>query len=248
MENFKEKIYQACKNGEIDTVSNYFKYKDTLYVDNCVENRLMAVNAIAGGQLEILNIILDISSTTKNFFNDENINLLTKESCDQNNIKILAYLLEYPFIVKNQYPHFIMKIGMYCAANGKLEPFKYICENFLDDYYFNMSFADGNVTALSAQYGHTNVLEYMFTNENLIKLSNVSVIEKSFKRAIENKNLATLHYFVFDKNLEITPFIQEFIKKDTFIANIFETRSLKQSLTNDLDYTQNNNIIKKTKI
>ncbi len=248
MENIQDKIYTACKTGDINTVRDYIKNKDTLYANSGITNNSMIVNSIAGGQLEILQLLFAVSAPIKDFFNTESINLFSKESCDQNNVEILAYLLDYPLIVNNQYPHFIMKMGSYCAANGKLDCFKHICDNFLEDYYFNKNFGEGDITALAAQYGHLDVIDYILTNDNLQNFNTTTVINKSFKRAVENKNMKTLSYFIFNRNIEINPTIQPLIDKNKFVSDMFDSRTLKQSLTEELDKTQNNNKTTKIKI
>jgi hypothetical protein len=244
-----KEILEACKEGNNEIVKNFFASDSRANSEVFTYNQNMAIEAISSGRIDTLEIILNSSPKDKFFFSDVNINAFTKKSCDDNNLEMLHYLLNYPAIIEYKYNELAWKICSYCISKGKLEIFDYIIENFPTDYELYKRLKEGEATSLAAKYGHTHILEYIFNNEKLKQYNDIHIFnDKAFKGAVAWKKIDILEYFIFDKNIDITPEIQKIIETDRVVASMFESRDLKQSLIQHLDNTQNNNIIKRTKI
>lgn len=246
--NMKE-VFEACRDGDNQVVRKFYlshpRANDGMF--NYSLN--MALEAIDGGQISTIKLIFESSPKDKFFFSDVNINAFCKKSCDNNDIKTLNYLLNHPLIINHKYPELVWKIASYCTSKGKLNFLESIIDNFPTDSYLKQFLLSGDMTSLAAQYGHLNVLEYMYEHKILKEHNHTQIAnDKAFERAVDSKNLNALNYFIFDKNIPITPFIQKLIDTEKFVSNIFEAKNLQESLPQNLNSGQNNHIIKRIKL
>lgn len=244
-----KEVFEACRDGDNQVVRNFYLSHPRANDGMFNYNYNMALEAIEGGQISTIKLIFESSPKDKFFFSDEAINTFTKKCCDNNDIDTFKYLLNHPLILKYQYPSFIWKIASYCTSKGKLNFLEYIIDNFPTDSYLKQFLLSGDITSLAAQYGHLNVLEYMYNHKILKEHNHIQIAnDKAFERAVKSKQIDILNYFIFDKNITITPAIQKLINTEKFVSNIFEARNLQTSLPQNLNSGQNNHIIKRIKL
>jgi hypothetical protein len=246
-----QQVFEACRDGNNDVIKSYFlshpRANDTMFNYNYSYN--MTMEAIEVSNTSTIELIFELSPKDKFFFSDVNINAFCKKSCDNNDIKTLKYLLNHPLIIKHKYPALVCKLASYCTSKGKLDILESIIDNFHTDSSLNEFLLSGDMTSLAAQYGHLNIIEYMYDHKILKEHNHIQIAnEKAFERAAQSKNLDSLNYFIFEKNITISPAIQKLIDTEKFVSNIFEAKNLQESLPQNLNSGQNNHIIKRTKL
>lgn len=236
------KIFDACKEGDLNTVEYLLTTKFLLFqTDINWRDDFFVTTASSNKHYDIVKFLL----TSKKLKNHANIHaqddVLLINACSNNNVDMVNFLLTSPDLKEHIDIH--TKGG-----NG-------------DYYYYDANTPD--IAFQAAYYNNSlDVIKYLLFSQKLKDKIDLTLhTEKIFEQIYngnfsEDKKIETLNFLILEADLEKTPKISHFLvsskpnKKNNYskfglqVSSIFEKQRLYQSLKNTL----NNNIKNSTRI
>jgi hypothetical protein len=174
-----------------------------------------------------------------------------RQACKHGHLDLVKYILTKTFgrtiNLKSSYIDGVI----YAADSGQLDILKYFLTSSEILPINRPSIENGQNKAFKQAVinGHLNIIQYVLTSPELSENANIHIDnDVGFENALQLKHLDILKYFIFDLNIEKTPYIIESLSRypNETVNKYFEMRDLNLDLNADLD--SNAALIKKTKI
>jgi hypothetical protein len=226
---FANSLLAACANGRLNIVE-YLCLSEDLKDKTRPSNEIEAALSVAAayGYLDIVKFFL----TNKNV---EYIDIYKNSNafvsaCGSGQLDIVKYLISSPEIKKHIDPNkYVSGFKKACTNN-----YVNIAQFFLEDTDLLQELTPADYKDIFANvcyYNAVNALNYLLENTYIDEHADTT---KHFIRAIDNKNIEMIQYFIFDYTIEKNSKIEEYIKDNTEIQNWFKSRDLKKDLDNEL--------------
>lgn len=223
-------LHWACNFGNLDLVK--FLLTSPTVLENAsinINNGIALRNACGVGSLELVQYLLT-SPELKEHADIEmgsNFGTAFPFACSSGNLDLVKYLLTSPDLKTHSNPHlFIKETNDYSSD--------------IEEPVSSLLFA--------ALKGHTHIIDYLVSSPELKK--NVDIHEGEdflFKKLYEHSKYDVIEYLVFNKKLDYTENIKEFLKEnpDKIVHSIFTIKMLDKELSNKVESEANS---KKPKI
>jgi len=254
MDDLAIKIHKARDEKNYNYLKEIFKSEE--YKKSFISADKLLLTACEEGDIKMMKCILSSSYKRKELKDYNNIASVIKLACKNNNWDAIFYLLTSPLIDRfncsvtdfNNYNLTHVAFAQ-CANLGNINTLEKLLDTFYESESTNDSLKNGNLLIDAIMEGHLNVVKFLFSSPKTKEKLNIHKNDdQPFKCAYNNNHIDILKYFIFDLNIEKTLEIDKFLKKksDLEIDKMFETRSLKNSLSHDLSNRGTTN--RKTKI
>jgi hypothetical protein len=169
------------------------------------------------------------------------------EACRDNNIEETEYLLNNKDLTSSENIHYNLDSAFLTACQqGHFEIVKLLCTSPWSKEKININANKGE--AIRKVFG-LDIVKYLLTSPDLKEHINVHIKKDSaFKSALERKDLDVLSFFIFDLDIDKTPYIEKYLQlmPNNEVEKMFAIRDLNRSLNNELESRADN--IKKNKL
>jgi ankyrin repeat protein len=226
---YSNSLLISCANGHLNIVKYLCTSEDLSdrrRSDNKVEAALST--AAAYGYLDIVRFFmedgridyLDIHKNPNAFIS----------ACGSGELEIVKYFMSSPYIKVHTDPEkYVLGFKKACANN-----YVNIAQYFLEDTDLLQSLVTENYKEIfsnACTCSCINILDYLLKNTYINEHVNM---ESHFLKAVEHNNLEVVHYFIFEHGIKKTEKIEQHIKDNKEIQTLFNTRELKNELSNEL--------------
>jgi hypothetical protein len=206
-----------------------------------------AYSACGSGDLAAIKSFLKTIEFEKSDQNTKE--MMLTEAIKYEHIEMLDFLItQYKRV---RYQHCISTASQIASQMGKLNILEEFFDKYPDDKYFNQCLLSGNMIAPAIRNGYLDIVKYLICKENFNKhlKEKPTLLESFFLIAYTKKQFTILHYLISDLNIEITPYINNFIEKSSDVARLFELKDLNKNLNEELaNQKQDKSLNKKNKI
>ncbi len=248
MSDLKDEIYKACKNGNITAIKNFITSSNNEIKDD-ISVVAMVLSSIQNDQFETFKFIIDSGFKNDDLYDDYSINAYLQAICIhsiENRLDFFKYAFLHPKIRKNE-DDFMEQSLRFCTLHGVIEVFQYLCENFPNSKALYRSLVSGSTLISSATNGSINIIDYVLDNEELNKDTDIHIHkDHPFRGAYESKQYDVINHLIYNRNIDITPELKEYIQSKPDLLHMFEMREVSKDLENKLK--SNKKINKKPKI
>jgi hypothetical protein len=245
---FHRKITLACKNGDIETLQQFFNSPEAK-TNKDLSSYSMLLSTISNKKIEAFKLILNSSFRTDELFDVDNTPIFMRSACMHNQSEMFKYLVNHPKVMNFKNNGFLSEACEVSAMYSKIEMFHYLFEHFPEHPGLLAKLSSENFLANLCSAGNLDVLEYIFGNEDIKKHVDIHAADdKAFTQAFEDNHTDILKYFIFKLQIEMTSTIKNLIKSEPLIINMFKLRELNKTLNKDLEIKQINPTNKKLKV
>jgi hypothetical protein len=233
IENEIEELKYLFKHPYIQDEERYQHYMNVTFSLAC-----------KNGSIHIAELLLNSPEFKLNAdINSENGEGLIKAS-ENDDLEMVKYLTSHPnFDPKVAMPDDAALFSACLKGNVDIIDYFYSLPQLKERFD---SLTNHNFFMLTAcEHGQTEVVKYFLTSPYLKESFINYDINKAFKIACDNNQSTVIEYFIFEYNIEETPFIKNYLehKPDPTVKNLFINRDLNQGLHSEL--SGNDSIINK---